>query len=72
MSINMSVLHCFTVSVYCYYYITVAVQISDLGTSLRFASGGSTRNLRRRRSSGAQLAGGIIHGVGQATSFLNL
>lgn len=47
--------------------ITVAVQISDLGTSLRFASGGSTQTPRRRRSSGAQLAGGIIHGVGQAT-----
>lgn len=41
---------------------------SSASQSQREASPGrSIRNLRRRRSSGAQMAGGIIHGVGQVS-----
>jgi len=46
---------------------SIASSASQSEASPRHPPGGSTRNLRRRRSSGAQLAGGIIHGVGQVS-----
>lgn len=46
---------------------SIASSASQSEASPQHPPGGSTRNLRRRRSSGAQLAGGIIHGVGQVS-----